>query len=214
MKITKRLGALAVMGVAVAVLLAACGEDDTGSSAESAPGNGIDRPFATEMIPHHHSAVEMAEFAQKRSTRREIQRLAAAIISSQTAEIDRLTALYQRLKDAGVPTGELGMAEHDMGMDADASMLSDAERFDREFIDMMIAHHQGAIRMARVELEKGDNPELQGLAEAIVDAQAKEIDKMNTWRVEWFGAMSPVGGVPADEEPQEDDGGGHDGHGM
>jgi hypothetical protein len=76
---------------------------------------------------------------------------------------------------------------------------------------MMIPHHQGAIRMARAELENGQNRELKALAEAIVDAQAKEIDDMNTWRVDWFGEVSPAGGVPEEDS----DGGGHSaGHGM
>jgi uncharacterized protein (DUF305 family) len=94
-------------------------------------------------------------------------------------------------------------------MDDDASMLEDAKPFDREFIDMMIPHHQGAIRMARVELEKGENRELKELAESIIDAQAKEIDEMNTWRVEWFGAVSPAGGVPAEEDGGDERSGGH-----
>jgi uncharacterized protein (DUF305 family) len=115
----------------------------------------------------------------------------------------------RQLEDAGVDAGDLGMAEHEMGRDTDAAMLRDAKPFDREFIDMMIPHHQGAIRMAHVELDKGENAELKRLAEAIVDAQSKEIDDMNTWRVEWYGALSPAGGVPSD------DGGEHsDGHGM
>ena len=38
---------------------------------------------------------------------------------------------------------------------------------------------------------------------------------MNMWRVEWFGALSPAGGVPAEEEGAEDSGEGHSGgHGM
>lgn len=62
--------------------------------------------------------------------------------------------------------------------------------------------------MARVELEKGESPGLLRLAQAIVDAQSKEIDEMNQWRIDWFGSMSPAGGVPAEEE------GAHSGHGT
>ena len=199
---------LALVVLTLSVLVAACGEDDTsGGSAESATGNGVDRAFATAMIPHHRSAVDMAKVAQERSNRTEIQELADDIVTAQNAEIDQLTALNQHLEDAGVEAAELGVAEHETGMNDDPSMLEAAKPFDREFIDMMIPHHQGAIRMARVELDKGENAELKQLAEAIVDAQAKEIDEMNTWRVEWFGRMSPAGGVPAD-------GGGGGEHGM
>jgi uncharacterized protein (DUF305 family) len=208
MSSTRRLASLAAAALTSATLLAACGEDDTGTGSENVPGNGADRAFATAMIPHHRSAVEMAEVAQKRSKRDEIKELAGAIVSSQTAEIEQLTRLDGELDSAGVEAGDLGLAEHEMGMEDDTSMLGDARPFDRQFIDMMIPHHQGAIRMARVELEKGENPELKELAQAIVDAQAEEIDEMNTWRVEWFGGVSPAGGVPAE------DGGHSSGHGM
>jgi uncharacterized protein (DUF305 family) len=198
-----------VVGAALAGGVAACGEDDatTGTEGAAPGGNGVDRAFATAMIPHHRSAVDMAEVAQVESIRDDIKQLAAAIISSQTEEIDQLETLDQRLRDAGVEEGELGLAENEMGMEHDASMLVGAQPFDREFIDMMIPHHQGAIRMARVELAEGESPELKQLARAIVEAQAKEIDQMKLWRTKWFGAVSPAGGGPADGH------GDHSGHG-
>lgn len=202
---------LAVIGtLALTTLIAACGEDDAGTASESASGNGVDRAFATEMIPHHRSAVDMAEVAKELSNRSEIKQLADTIVATQTAEIEQLTAVDQQLNDAGVEAADLGVAEHEMGMEDDASMLEETKPFDREFIDMMISHHQGAIRMARAELQEGENRELKDLATAIVDAQATEIDEMNTWRVEWFGAVSPSGGVPAEDDTGE----GHSGHGM
>ena len=212
MRNKRALSLLAVGVLALSLLAAACGEGDTGSSGSSsgdAPGNGVDRAFTTAMIPHHRSAVDMAEIAKDEAKRPEIKQLADAIISTQNAEIDELTTLDQELADAGVQAGDLGVAEHEMGMDDDASMLQDAKPFDREFIDMMIPHHQGAIRMARAELEEGENRELKQLAQAIVDAQAEEIDEMNTWRVEWFGAISPAGGVPSEDGGGGDHGGGH-----
>jgi uncharacterized protein (DUF305 family) len=204
-----RLLLVLLVGAALAGGVAACGEDDTTTGTEGAGpgGNGVDRAFATAMIPHHRSAVDMAELAQVESMRDDIKQLAAAIISSQTEEIDQLETLDQRLRDAGVEEGELGLSENEMGMEHDASMLEGAKLFDREFIDMMIPHHQGAIRMARVELAEGESPELKELAEAIVEAQAKEIEQMKLWRTKWFGAASPAGGGPAEGH------GDHSGHG-
>ena len=198
---------LLVIAATMALGVAACGGDGSTASGEVA-GNGTDRAFGAEMIPHHRSAVEMAEIAKKRGDHPEIKQLADAIISTQNAEIAEMKRFDQPLKDAGLKPADLGMTAQAMGTDMDAAMLQGAKPFDREFIDMMIGHHQGAIRMARVELEKGKSPGLLRLAKAIVDAQSKEIDQMNQWRVDWFGSLSPASGVPTKDD------GGHSGHGM
>jgi uncharacterized protein (DUF305 family) len=52
---------------------------------------------------------------------------------------------------------------------------------DKDFVTMMMAHHQGAIDMAKVELKYGKDPTLRALAEAIIEAQAKEIEEMKEW---------------------------------
>jgi uncharacterized protein (DUF305 family) len=48
----------------------------------------------------------------------------------------------------------------------------------------MIAHHQGAIDMAEVMLEHGDDEQLRTLAETIIEAQKAEIEDMTTWLAE------------------------------
>jgi uncharacterized protein (DUF305 family) len=200
---------LALFALALTVGLAACGEDEdtaTVSGGAEAAANGTDRAFAAEMVPHHRSAVEMAEIARERAERPEIEQLAENIVTTQNEEIEQLEAIDRRLEEAGVEPRGMGMSDMDMGMDMDASALEDAEPFERAFIDMMIPHHQGAIMMARMELAEGEDPETRRLAEAIIDAQAREIEQMNEWRVEWYGEESPAGGVP-DEGSHSDHGG-------
>jgi uncharacterized protein (DUF305 family) len=44
---------------------------------------------------------------------------------------------------------------------------------------MMVPHHQGAVEMAKVELQFGTNPNLRRLAQEIIVTQQSEIDVMN-----------------------------------
>lgn len=178
----------------VAGALGACGSDGEDSES-SADAQEADREFIAGMVPHHESAIDMAEVAQEQGENPEVRRLADDIVSAQEAEIADLRAAHERI--FGEP-----LADQDemSGMEADVDALRGAKPFDREFIDMMIPHHQEAILMARTELAEGEDPELQEIATAVIDAQSREIDEMNSWREEWYGAPSPAGGVPAEDE--------------
>jgi uncharacterized protein (DUF305 family) len=191
---SRRLSPRTLVGpLTVALALAACGDQETEAPSEATPqppkvtGNRIDRAFVREMVPHHRSAVEMAELAQRHGERRQIKQLAREIIAAQNAEIERMRGLDQRLADAGVATRSLGMTAHEMGTHMDPGALRRAEPFDRAFLDMMIPHHEGAIRMAKLQLERGRNRTVKRLAEGIVDAQTNEIALMHQWRIQWYG---------------------------
>ena len=199
---------LPALVAAAALALAGCGSDEGTVGGEDG-GNPTDRAFVAAMVPHHLSAVDMAKIAQKRGKSRFVQQLADDIIQAQNAEIATMRREDEGLEIAGVKTGKLGIAEHQMGMEDDPAMLRDAKPFDRAFIDMMIPHHQGAIRMAQVEMDKGADPELTAMALEIIDAQTSEIEEMNAHRKEEFGSASPAGGVPAGGG--EEHGSGHSG---
>lgn len=52
---------------------------------------------------------------------------------------------------------------------------------DRDFVTLMIPHHQAAIDMARIEIEYGHDAALKAMAHEIIAAQEKEIGAMQAW---------------------------------
>ncbi|MGN9807028.1 DUF305 domain-containing protein [Micromonospora sp. L32] len=194
-----RRAALAGVALSTALTLAACGGDDhQAGSGHDMPGTGAnagpsasasatfddaDVMFAQMMIPHHQQAVQMSELADSRAGDPEVERLAAQIKAAQAPEIATMTGwltAWGRPVPSGSPSGG-----HDHGMpgmmsDADMANLAAASgrEFDRQFLAMMIAHHQGAITMAEQEIGNGVNADAKAMAQQIITAQQGEIDTM------------------------------------
>ena len=177
------------IGLAATLLLAACGSSSSDSntnatavenSASATGFNDADVMFAQMMIPHHEQAIEMSDMALDPTTQasKEIIDLATQIKAAQDPEIkqmkDLLTAWSQPL------TAEMDHGSKMDGMlsmdDMDKLGALKGPEFDYFWAQSMIAHHEGAIDMAEVVLDDGSNAEALALANAIVSAQATEID--------------------------------------
>ena len=192
-KVLALVGALAAVVIAAILMFAGMDQDDEADAS-------TDGAFVSEMVPHHESAIEMAEIAIERAEHPEIKQLAEQIIESQSSEIDQLNSIHERLFGGPVGSadhGSMGMTE-EMGAE-EMETLETAEPFDRAFIDMMVPHHQSAIEMAQVEIDEGSDAETQALAEAIISAQSAEIEEMNQWREEWYGAPTSETTLPGGE---------------
>jgi len=204
-----------MVAASLAATVAGCGGDDD----NGARGNATEQAFLQGIVPHHQSAIDMARVAQERGKHREIRALADDIVAAQSKEIRQIRAIHQRLFDTELQPDpaaheRLGLSAKEAALEhMDVGELQAAEPFDREFIDMMVPHHQGAIRMARVVLGKTDDAEVKRLANAIIQAQSREIGEMNDWRADWYGSASPAGGVPANGKSSEpaENGAGHSG---
>ena len=136
------------------------------------------------MIPHHRQAVEMAEIAVDRAQNPAVKALAEQIQAAQDPEIETMTGFLEAW-DAEVPSddgisgmpgmtgmpGAPGMEGMMMPEQMDEMRGASGAAFDTMFLQMMIAHHEGAVREAQRELAEGANPQAKELANQIVTAQ-------------------------------------------
>lgn len=63
-----------------------------------------------------------------------------------------------------------------------------AENFDGHFIRQMISHHEDAVTMADIALEKAEHKEIRELAQNIIRTQSEEIKQMKRWYKDWYGS--------------------------
>ena len=157
-------------------------------------GNGIDLYYVEQMIHHHMSAVEMAEYALQHGESEYIRTLSANIIRSQNVEIATMRKIAAQLRAAGIRPVAMGLTTEQMGMNHDMSHIVGARPFDPVFVDMMIPHHQGAITMSEVLFRRGTGVRTRQLAEQIVASQSREIMEMRSFRAQTPGAPAPGAG--------------------
>jgi len=176
----KRLFSAIALAVVAALSLTACG---SGSSSGNGGGdfNNADVTFAQSMIPHHQQAVAMAKMAKAHASSPEVKKLADKIEAAQGPEISTMQGWLKdwgKSKASGSMSGMSGMPG--MMSDSDMKGLDKATgaTFDKMFLTMMIAHHTGAIEMAKTEQSKGKNADAKALAKNIEKAQTTEIAQM------------------------------------
>jgi uncharacterized protein (DUF305 family) len=134
----------------------------------------VDRDFAVMMAEHHEQAVLMAEVQVQHGTNEDLKSLARDIIREQSQERDRLLELAREEAETGTNTAASDRMHTIMmsGMH-DIQMTGDV---DRDFASMMIVHHQGAINMAEIQMEHGQNAELRRMASQAIADQKREIE--------------------------------------
>jgi len=161
----------------------------------TAAPNDADVTFTQNMVPHHQQAIDMAELVDSRTGRPELRTLAERIAASQGREISLMQGWLQAWGKPAAPQGMDHGGMHMPGMMSEVEMrqlMATTQRsFDLLFVEMMTAHHQGAIEMANTELRNGSLPEVKRLAQQIIDDQQAEIDQFQQWQQEWVTAPNP-----------------------
>ena len=145
-----------------------------------------DAQFMRGMIPHHQQALEMSRLAPDRTNFPELLEIAGKIEAAQGDEIafmeQWLTSRGESIDQSHAHTGHHTMK----GMATEAQMASLAAasgvEFDRQFLSLMIAHHEGAIDMVEALMEQPGSaydPTLFEFTTDVSNDQSKEIDLMH-----------------------------------
>jgi len=161
------------------------------SSDPGAAEQPYDLQYLDSMIHHHNGAVVMAKMVLGKSERPELKAFAQKIIDDQTKEIGFMQQLRDQWYAGKPPAVNMEMP----GMIGGMKMMNsnhmremdemEAPHFDLHFLNMMIAHHEGAVVMSNDALKKGEHPEIKQLAQRILDAQRPEIEQMKKWQTSW-----------------------------
>ena len=179
---------LSIFAVAVVV---GCSAGSTDSVSDSqAAWNDADVAFATGMIPHHEQALEMADLVAGKSVSNDVAMLADEIRAAQGPEISEMQGFLTEWGTTADPHAGHGGSSgdgsssahsgHGMMTKDDLKMLAAATgpAFEQMWVTMMIAHHEGAVMMAREVLTAGKEPRVQALAQTVIASQTAEIAQM------------------------------------
>ena len=148
-----------------------------------------DVTFMQDMIPHHNQAVQMSALVADRTNRPELVDVAGRIDASQIDEIDFMQQwLAERGEAVPDPTAHEAMhTDHKMAGMATPEQMAELARlagtdFDRQFLTLMIAHHEGAVAMVEDLLEQPGSaydPVLFQFTDDVTNDQSAEIERMN-----------------------------------
>jgi uncharacterized protein (DUF305 family) len=144
--------------------------------------NQLDVTFVRMMIAHHTQAIQLAALAPGRAGDPQILAVAERIRGAQLPEIALMKGwLGTRKLPVEDPRGghdHAGM----QGMQSPEAISALAgltgAQFDRRFVELMSAHHAGAVQMATDLLKVGRNQQIDELATSIVAEQSIEIQRM------------------------------------
>jgi uncharacterized protein (DUF305 family) len=174
-----------LLTIAAAALVVGCSAGSSDSVSDSqAAWNEADVEFVTGMIPHHEQALEMADLIAGKSVSSDVAMLADEIRAAQGPEIAVMQGYLAQWGTKADPHAGHGGGDADSGHgmmtqeDLSALAAATGPAFEQRWLTMMIAHHEGAVMMARELLAAGKEPEVQALAEAEIAGQTAEIAHM------------------------------------
>ncbi|MGV9779521.1 DUF305 domain-containing protein [Streptosporangium sp. NPDC003464] len=153
---------------------------EAATAVPSPTANAADVKYMKDMIAHHRQAIDMAVLAPSRADSAKLKGLASRIKDAQGPEIQYMTSWLQQqgLQAPGHHADHTGMPGMATPEQMEALKNASGKDFDRLFLTLMIAHHQGAITMSEQVLTDGSHIKVEELANDVAATQNAEIRRM------------------------------------
>lgn len=168
----------------------------------------FDLAYIDSMTRHHYSVIWLATQAMDQLEDPRLRDIAQAVLDTQPGETLQLIALREEwypdepLEVSDERLHEMMMITMAGGMDTCGGIdhmnlmngdwlvreFLGAENKDVRFIDLVVPHHQMAVRQSQVGLEQAEHEELRALLEDVITAQTAEIEEMLEIRHELVGS--------------------------
>ncbi len=149
--------------------------------------------FAQNMTVHHSQAVEMATYLYERTNDAGLKTMAYDIMLSQQGQIGVMQGWLELWNQpAAAPGGTMQMPGMATQEQVNALKTLPSPALEKQFLELMIRHHQGGVAMAQAELQTGSQPNVKRLADNIVKGQQAEIEYMQ-------GLLQKMGAAPLPE---------------
>lgn len=134
------------------------------------------RAFIDGIVPHHQTASMMADEAIVKTVRQGLRTMAQTMKTDQNREIEQYKDIRQQILGSEDTPAAMMMQPIPAGPD-----------FDRQWLMMMIDHHQGAIDMSTLAHGSNVRSTLDSLAHHTIEEQKKEQQDMRDSLRIWYG---------------------------
>jgi uncharacterized protein (DUF305 family) len=158
----------------------------TNATMNNAKMNGdFDYDFANLMIMHHQMAIDMSRVQIEKGSDQIIKNMANGIVVAQEIEIREM---QQFIKNYKIPTtnnqtsNSYKIATEMKSMMQKMNEVKMTDNIDKDYVAMMIPHHQSAVAMAKMQLQFGTQNELVDLSKNIIEDQTFEINELKKWQ--------------------------------
>jgi uncharacterized protein (DUF305 family) len=145
----------------------------------------FDYDFANLMIMHHQMAIDMSRVEIEKGIDQTIKYIANGIIVAKEIEIRIMQQILQNYKismtNNQISNSHKIVAEMKLMMDK-MSKIKMSKNIDKDYVAMMIPHHQSAVAMAKQQLKYGKQNGLIDLAKNSFEDQNFEINLFKNWQ--------------------------------